>query len=138
MKPALIGLAFTLIAARATAGDIAAGANIFGKCKACHAITAPDGTVIRKGGKIGPDLYGVIGRQIGAFPGYNYSAAAVAAGSDGTRWDEPMITAWLTDPSAWLQQKTGDGAAKSKMAYSLTIGGADVATYLASVAPPAN
>lgn len=131
---ALLGL----VAAPALAQDAAAGEKIFTKCKACHAITAPDGTAVQKGGKVGPDLYGVIGRQLGAFEGFAaYGESLIAAGADGTVWDEAMLAAYLVDPNAWLQEKLGDAAAKSKMTFKMAEGGADVAAYLASVAPPA-
>lgn len=132
-----LALALALIAASpAVAGDPALGEKAFGKCKACHAIIAPDGTVVQKGGKIGPNLYGVVGRQIGALPDFAYSAAMIAAGADGTLWDEAMLAAYLPNPSAWVEQKIGDPAAKSKMALKLASGAEDVAAYLASVVPP--
>ena len=134
MKLVLAAVILTL-ATPAFAGDPVAGENTFKKCKACHAITADDGTAIQKGGKIGPNLYGVIGRQIGSVEGFAYSPSTIAAGADGTVWDEAMIAAYLPDPSAWLKEKTGDAAAHSKMAFKLTEGGADVAAYLASVKP---
>ena len=50
------------------------GAKVFKKCAACHSIA--------KGGanKIGPALWGVIGRKAGAVPNYKYSKALVAHG----------------------------------------------------------
>ena len=45
----------------------------FGKCKACHSIIAADGTDIVKGGKTGPNLFGVIGRPVGSLDGFTYS-----------------------------------------------------------------
>lgn len=51
--------------AGAQAGDPAAGAADFGMCKACHSIIAADGTDTVKGGKTGPNLFGVIGRPVG-------------------------------------------------------------------------
>ena len=36
-------------------GDAAKGEADFKKCKACHSITAADGTDIVKGGKVGPN-----------------------------------------------------------------------------------
>jgi cytochrome c len=138
MKHLPAALALAILATPALAGDPALGEKAFAKCKACHAIVAPDGTAIQKGGKIGPNLYGVIGRQVASYPDFAYSAAAVAAGADGTIWDEASVAAWLVDPSAWLQEKTGDAAARSKMVLKLPKGGEDVAAYLASVAPAAN
>jgi cytochrome c len=121
------------LATPAFAADPAAGEADYKKCKACHAIIADDGTAIMKGGKIGPNLHGIIGRQIGALEGFRYGASIVAAGADGTVWDEASLAAYLVDPTAWLQEKTGDPDAKSKMAFKLKEGGEDVAAYLASV-----
>ena len=132
-------LAVLLAGSPAVAADPALGETLFKKCKACHMIVAPDGTEVQKGGKVGPNLYGVIGRQIGSEAGYSekYGDAILAAGADATLWDEALVAAYLVDPTAWLQQKTGEAAAKSKMAFKLAEGGADVAAYLASVAPAA-
>ena len=134
MKYLIASLTLAVIASPAlAAGDPAAGEADFRKCKACHSIIAPDGTAIQKGGSIGPNLYGVIGRQIGTFPGFTYSDFTKAAGADGTVWDEAKIAAYLPDPSGWLQQKTGDTSAKSKMAFKMKDGAEDVAAYLASI-----
>ena len=133
MKYALIA-ATALLASPALAGDAAVGESEFKKCKACHAIIADDGTEIQKGGKTGPNLYGVIGRQVGAAPDFKYGDALVAAGADGTVWDEAMLAAYVTDPTAWLKEKTGDAAAKSKMSFKLKAKQEDIAAYLASVA----
>lgn len=129
--------ALTLTSAPAFAADPVVGEALFKKCKACHSITGADGTAIQKGGKVGPDLYGVVGRQIGGQADYltKYGPSILAAGADGTLWDETLLAAYLTDPAAWLKEKTGDAAAKSKMAFKLPDGGADVAAYLASVVP---
>ena len=44
-----------------------------------------------------------------------------------------VIAAYLADPNAWLAEKTGDAAAKSKMTFKLQEGGADIAAYLATL-----
>ncbi|NBZ86136.1 c-type cytochrome [Stagnihabitans tardus] len=124
-----------LLAAPAFAGDAKAGEDVFKKCKSCHAITAPDGTEVVKGGKVGPNLYGVVGRQIGTAEGFKYGEGTIAAGADGTKWDEAMIAAYVVDPTKWIEEKTGDDKLKSKMTFKLAKGGEDVAAYLASVAP---
>ncbi len=131
----LIAAATLALATPAFAGDPVAGEAVFKKCKACHAIIADDGTAIQKGGKVGPNLYGVIGRQIGTGADYTYSAGTVAAGADGTVWDEAMLAEYVVDPSAWLEKKTGDATLKSKMSFKLKEGGEDIAAYLASVKP---
>ncbi len=131
----IAGLALATFAAPAFAGEAAKGEADFKKCKACHAVIADDGTEIQKGGKTGPNLYGVIGRQIGALPDYKYGDSIIAAGADGTVWDEAMLAEYLVDPTAWLKAKTGDAAAKSKMSFKLAKGGEDMAAYLASLKP---
>ena len=136
MKKTMIvaSLAFAALAAPALAQDAAAGEKEFNKCKACHSITAADGTDIVKGGKTGPNLYGVIGRPVASVADFKYGDSILAVGAAGVIWDEALLTAYVTDPVAWLKEKTGDNAAKSKMSFKLAKGGADVAAYLASVA----
>ena len=132
MKYALIAAA-ALLAAPAFADDAAEGEAEFKKCKSCHSIVADDGTVIQKGGKTGPNLYGVIGRQIGAAADFKYGADLVAAGADGSVWDEASLAAFITDPGAWLKEKTGNAGAKSKMTFKLKDDQDDLAAYLASL-----
>ena len=115
-------------------GDAAAGESDFKKCKACHMIVADDGTEIQKGGKTGPNLYGVIGRAVGSAD-FKYGDALVAIGEGGLVWDEVELAAYITDPKAWVKDKTGDDGAKSKMTFKLTKGQEDMAAYLASVSP---
>jgi cytochrome c len=131
----IASFALATLAAPAFAGDAAKGEAEFKKCKACHSIIADDGTAIVKGGKVGPNLYGVIGRQVGGVADFAYGDSLKAAGADGTLWDEATLTAYVVDPTAWLKTKTGDAAAKSKMSFKLAKGGEDVAAYLASVKP---
>ncbi len=129
----ILMLALIASGTAAHAGDPAAGEAGFAKCKACHSITAPDGTDIVRGGKIGPNLYGVVGRAIASEPGYmeKYSPAIVAAGSSGAGWSEGDIATYVMDPTGWLQSITGDAEAKSKMSFQLDAGGEDIAAYLA-------
>lgn len=122
-----------LLSSPAFAGDAAKGEADFKKCKSCHAITATDGTEIVKGGKTGPNLFGVIGRQIGSVADFKYGDSIVAAGADGSVWDEASLVAYVVDPAKWLQDKTGDAAAKSKMTFKLAKGGEDIAAYLATL-----
>ena len=126
-------VAAALLSSPAFAGDAAKGEADFKKCKSCHAITATDGTEIVKGGKTGPNLFGVIGRQIGSVADFKYGDAIVAAGADGSVWDEASLAAYVVDPAKWLQDKTGDAAAKSKMTFKVAKGGEDMAAYLATL-----
>jgi len=103
-------------------------------CKSCHAITAEDGTEIVKGGKTGPNLFGVIGRTVGSEPGFAaYGDAIKAVAAAGTVWDEAALAAYVADPTGRLKETSGDPAAKSKMTFKLAKGSEDVAAYLASV-----
>ncbi|MCA3454697.1 MAG: cytochrome C [Rhodobacter sp.] len=122
------------LCAPAFAQDAAKGEAEFRKCKACHAIIAPDGTAIQTGGKTGPNLYGVVGRTV-ASGDFSYGDSLKSVGEAGTKWDEALLAAYIADPTAWLKDATGDAGAKSKMTFKLARGGADVAAYLASVAP---
>ena len=133
----------TLIAAFATlaalaapalaAGDAAKGEADFKKCKACHAIVAADGTEIVKGGKTGPNLWGVTTRAPGTLPDFAYGDSIKAVGEKGALWDEATLAAYLPDPTAWLKEQTGDAAAKSKMSFKLSKGAEDMAAYLATL-----
>ncbi len=130
----LLATAAALLAAPAFAADPAAGENGFKKCKACHSIVAPDGTEIQKGGRTGPNLYGVIGRAIASDPDFAYGDSLAALGATGAVWDEASLAAFTANPVDYLKTALGDPAAKSKMSFKLASGGEDVAAYLASVA----
>jgi cytochrome c len=130
----LAAVSAAAFAAPALAGDAAAGEDTFKKCKACHSVIAPDGTAIQKGGKTGPNLYGIIGRAVASDPDFKYGEGILALGATGAVWDEASLAAYTADPAAYLQSATGDAAAKSKMSFKLAAGGEDVAAYLASVA----
>ena len=73
--------------ASASAAD---GAKIFSKCKACHSIA--------KGGsnKIGPALWGVLGRKAGSLPDYKYSKAMIAYGK---LWSFEEMNGFLIKPA---------------------------------------
>lgn len=122
-----------MLATPVLAGDPAAGEAEFKKCKACHSISASDGTVVVKGGKTGPNLGGVIGRAVASVADFKYGESLLAVGASGAVWDEAAVAAYVVDPTAWLKDKTGDAAAKSKMSFKLAKGGEDVAAYLATI-----
>ena len=117
----------------ATAADPAKGETTFKRCRTCHSIVAPDGTEIVKGGKVGPNLYGVVGRQVASIEGFSYGKSLAAVGDTGMVWDEASIAVYVTDPKAWLAETLGDPGAATKMAFKLNAGAEDVAAYLASV-----
>ena len=75
-------------------GDIEHGKNVFKKCTACH--------VVAKGGKnkIGPALYGVLGRKSGSISDYKYSKALIA---HGKVWSFGEMNAYLLKPQAHIK-----------------------------------
>ena len=72
----------------------AEGAQVFKKCAACHSI--------KEGGanKIGPALWGVIGRKAGAISDYKYSKALVA---HGKIWSFEEMNGFLIKPKEWIK-----------------------------------
>lgn len=69
-------------------GDAEAGKKVFNKCKACHAVEEGKN-------KIGPSLFGVVGRAAGAVDGYKYSSSMAES---GLTWDEETLDAFLEKP----------------------------------------
>jgi len=116
-------------------GDIEAGEKVFKKCKSCHMITAEDGTTIQKGGKTGPNLYGIIGRAAGSVEDFKYGKSLLAAAEAGLVWDEEQFLVYVENPSKFLKTYLDDSKAKSKMTLKLKKGGEDIYAYLLSVAP---
>ena len=122
-----------MLATPALAADPAAGEADFKKCKACHSLTATDGTVVVKGGKTGPDLGAIVGRAVASVADFKYGDGILAVGAAGKVWDEASIAAYVADPAAWLAANGGGDGAKSKMSFKLPAGGEDVAAYLATI-----
>ena len=70
------------------------GAKVFKKCAACHSIN--------EGGanKIGPALWGVLGRAVGSVPDYKYSKAMAAHGKN---WSFEEMNGFLIKPKDWIK-----------------------------------
>jgi cytochrome c len=96
--------------------DAAKGAETFKKCASCHSINA--------GGAagIGPNLYGVLGKNLGHQAGFPYSDALKSVG--GT-WDFDKMNAWLTSP-----RKFANGTKMSFAGLSSAEDRANVILYL--------
>ena len=130
---AIIALSFAAPAfADGHGGDAAEGEKTFNKCKSCHMIVSDAGDEIVKGGRTGPNLYGIIGKTAGSAD-FKYGPDLVKAGEAGLVWDEANLAEYVADPRAFLRAYLDDSKAKSRMSYKLKNGGADVAAYLASV-----
>tara|TARA_B100001057_G_scaffold7922_1_gene7270 strand:- start:396 stop:938 length:543 start_codon:yes stop_codon:yes gene_type:complete len=82
------------IAALMTMGDLTTGEKVFKKCAACHSIV--------KGGKnnIGPALYNVVGRKVGAVDDYKYSKALSGYERE---WTFEELNGYLIKPAKWIK-----------------------------------
>ena len=116
----------------AVAAPAVADEKVFNKCKACHSVIAADGTEIVKGGKTGPNLFGVIGRPVASVADYAYGDSIKAVGAAGKVWDEASLVTYLADPAAWLAANGAGDGAKSKMTFKLAKGGEEIAAWLAT------
>ena len=72
------------------AADAEAGKTAFKKCALCHTTEAGKN-------KIGPSLFGIVGRKPATLENFNYSEAMKKF--DHT-WDEGTLDEYLTDPRA--------------------------------------
>ena len=74
--------------------SVSDGEKVFKKCAACHSIN--------KGGsnKIGPALWGVLGRQAGSISDYKYSKAMTAYGK---AWSFEEMNGFLIKPKEWIK-----------------------------------
>ena len=74
--------------------SISDGKKIFKKCAACHSIEKG------KGNKIGPALWGILGRKAGSISDYKYSKAMA---THGKSWSFLEMNGFLTKPKDWIK-----------------------------------
>jgi len=81
------------VAEASAAANAEAGATVFKKCMACHSVD--------QGGpnKVGPNLWGIVGRPKASHEGFNYSAALKAKGGD---WTLPDLAAFIHSPKEFV------------------------------------
>lgn len=85
----MIGLAtFAAGGAEAASGDVDAGHKAFAACAACHGTTAG-------ARKLGPTLFGVVGRKAGTVAGFNSSPALAKSGKT---WTPDQLDAFIANP----------------------------------------
>ena len=70
------------------------GAKVFKKCAACHSISQGGGN------KIGPALWGTLGRQAGSLSDYKYSKAMA---NHGKTWSFEEMNSFLIKPKEWIK-----------------------------------
>ena len=77
-----------------TSTSAADGKKVFKKCTACHSIAQGGGN------KIGPALWGVLGRKAGSLSDYKYSKAMA---THGKNWSFEEINNFLIKPKDWIK-----------------------------------
>jgi len=82
------------IMALLASANVADGKKVFKKCAACHSITKGGGN------KIGPALWGVLGRQAGSISDYKYSKAMA---THGKAWSFEEMNGFLIKPKDWVK-----------------------------------
>lgn len=120
-------------------GDPEAGEKAFRQCVACHIVQNADGeTLAGKNGKVGPNLFGVVGRRAGSLEGFRYRKSIVAAGEAGLVWDVENLATYLMHPTNFLKETLGDSQAKSGMSFRVRKeeAAADLAAFLATFSEP--
>lgn len=85
--------AFATLPAPYSEADYAAGRRTFKNCGSCH-------TLVQGGiNLVGPNLYGIFGREAGSLEGFNYSSALTEAKFD---WTPERLEQWLASPRDYL------------------------------------
>jgi len=69
------------------------GAKVFKKCASCHTVGKGEAA------KVGPNLYGIVGRARGSMAGFSYSEAMKAKGG---AWDVASINQFITKPKDYI------------------------------------
>lgn len=94
VRPALLIALLTALSGTAfAAGDPAAGKSVFqSTCSICHSVQPGQN-------KIGPGLFGIVGRKTGSVPGYTYSPQNQAA---NLTWDPATLDKYLEAPRTMI------------------------------------
>ncbi|WP_444789769.1 c-type cytochrome [Roseinatronobacter sp. NSM] len=113
------------------APGVQADERMWADCRTCHAVTAPDGSVLARGGRSGPNLYGIAGRAAASDGDFRfYSDAMRAARARGISWTQDNFVAYLANPEQFLRSVTGNPDAVAEMHVELRQGGQALFDYL--------
>lgn len=89
------------LAVEISSGDAVTGERIFSRCKSCH--TAEKDSAH----KVGPNLFGVVGRKCGSTDFPRYSSGMKACAEQGLTWDTAHLSQYIVDASKFLENLTG-------------------------------
>jgi cytochrome c len=93
MRAGIVALPFALLAFSA-AGQDDSGEILFNNaCRTCHTIEPGDN-------RLGPTLHGVVGREAGSLPDYEFSPALKGS---GIVWDEASLDRFIESPDALVR-----------------------------------
>lgn len=124
---AVLGLTLTLPAPHA----VAAGQELWRECRVCHMVAAPDGTVLERGGRSAPNLYGIAGRPAASDPGFRrYSDLMQTAGREGLVWTRENFIEYQRDTNEFMRRYTGNPDSRGHMNASLAEGAGELFDYL--------
>ncbi len=73
-------------------GDAVKGKRLYAQCQACHSVAEGQN-------RVGPSLFGVVGREAGAVDRFNYSQAITES---AVVWTEDALFGYLEDPQDYL------------------------------------
>ena len=94
-------------------GNAADGKDVFKICQACHSGEKNGGA------KVGPNLWGIVGRNVASYPGFDYSPAMR---NKGGQWTLDSLAHYLRDPRAAVPG--------TKMTFGGVLDNADLASLL--------
>jgi cytochrome c len=90
----------------APTGDPQLGEAQWRQCRSCHMIADPSGEVIQRGGRVGPNLWGIVGQELAVHDDFRYSAELTQLGEQGMIWDEANFVAYVEDPTGFVRAHT--------------------------------
>jgi cytochrome c len=108
-----------MLASQAQAADAKHGVTVFQRCAICHS------NAKGAGARIGPNLFGVVGRKAGTMPDFPYSAAMKKA---GFVWTPEKLQAYIQHP-----QQVVPGNRMAFAGVSSKADDADLVAYLGTL-----